>query len=451
MRTQTANESNITPILPGLTTGLPREWGPIELEMRSKLSKLTGTKYPDDFDWSVYDKINAKFETPPRGSVVFNTTFKLVNHHSSCNKCHYAFEIDSYGRGCFHECTYCYAKDQLTAHGFWNRPQPFPVNLAEVRKVFYTVFETNKKSKWRDVMEKRTPLRIGSMSDSFMYMDVRYGVTKELLKILNFYKYPYVIFTRSDLVAHDDYMSLLDKDLAAVQFSISGNNRILTKLMEPGAPSYKRRLKALKKLSDEGIWTTVRINPLFPRYPDGYYSDKQSVIERFGSEEAIPCFDLWDENFIPELAEAGAPSILAGFVRLSGKAINNMSKATNTDLRSFFRPDLLATKGDKRFSDKEIGHYYAKILKQCRQENVRFSTCYIGNGIKDYGQYQDLWANKKDCCDVVGNVKSFTTTSQKVPWEIREKQAPCKASAQKSRAEEKAFDEAFSQGKNLDA
>jgi len=420
-----------------------QELGEIETQMRIKLNKLKGSNYPDSFDWSMYDRLRQKFDEPPRGGVVFKTTFRLANHHSSCNKCHYSFEIDSYGRGCFHECTYCYAKDQLTSHGSWNRPQPFPVDLAEVRKVFYTVFETNKSSKWRSVMEKRTPLRIGSMSDSFMYLDSRYGVTKELLKILKFYEYPYVIFTRSDLVARDDYMLLLDKDLAAVQFSISGNNNKLTRKLEPGAPSYKKRLRALSKLGDNGIWTTVRINPLFPLYPDGYYSDPDGIKARFGSRSNVPHLPLWDKEFVPELADAGVPSILAGFVRLSPFAIKNMTAASGIDIRSFFRPEVLSGRGDKRFTDKEIGHYYSMILKQCREHEVRFSTCYIGNGIKDYGQYQDLWTNKKDCCDILGNVAEFKATSQAVPWDVRIKHAPCKQSAAKSKEEEVLFDSKF--------
>jgi hypothetical protein len=152
----------------------PRELGPIEIQMRETLSKLVGTKYPDTFDWSMYDKIASRFgEQQPRGGVVFKTTLKLVNYHTSCSKCHYAFEVDSYGRGCVHNCIYCYAKDQLTTHGFWNRPMPFPVDLSEIRKIFYTVFETEKPSKWRSILEKRVPLRIGSMSDSFMWMEAK--------------------------------------------------------------------------------------------------------------------------------------------------------------------------------------------------------------------------------------------------------------------------------------
>lgn len=417
--------------------------GPISGPMWAKVKALD-SKYPDTFDWATYDRIYDRYgENQPRGGVVFKTTFKLVNHHSTCNKCHQAFEIDSYGRGCIHNCVYCYAKDQLTTHGFWNRPMPFPVDLSEVRKIMYTVFESDKPSKWRNILIRRVPLRIGSMSDSFMHMDKKYGVTKELLKILNYYKYPHIIFTRSDLVADDEYLKILDRDLVSVQMSMSGNNEHLHRLIEPGAPSIKRRLAALQKLSESNFWTTVRINPMFPTHPDGYYTDKPSIIERFGSLENLPTFDLMNDEFIDQLKEAKVPSLLAGFVRLSSKAINSMSEVTGVDLRSFFKPEYLVGQGDKHYSDSEIAHYYFRLKKETHKRGIRFSTCYIGNGQKDFYQYQSLWDNKMDCCDAVGNVKSFTTTSQTVPWDERLKHAPCKEHALKSKAQEAQFDAKF--------
>lgn len=415
--------------------------GPIEAEMRAKLAKLKDCRYPDAFDWSVYDKIAKNFDTPPRGGVVFNTTMKLVNYHSSCSKCHYAFELDTYGRGCFHNCVYCYAKDQLTTYRYWNEPQPFPVNLAEIRKIFYTVFETDKHSKWREIMEKRIPLRLGSMSDSFMWLDVKYGVTAEMLKILSFYKYPYIVFTRSDLVAHDEYMKLIDKNLAAIQFSISGNNNKLARLMEPGAPSYQRRLKAITKLTDAGVWTSVRINPLFPKYPDGYFSDPDYIKEKFGSKSSVPTFELYDDQFLNELSDAGVSNVLAGFVRISANAVNALKRSTDVDLKPFFRKELSAKKGNEesRYSDREISHYYRWFAKMAKDAGVRFSTCYIGMGLKDYFQYQDLWVNKKDCCDIVGNVPTFVNTAQSIGWETRKKHAPSPEIAEFSMISEETY------------
>lgn len=414
--------------------------GPLSATMWAKIQKMNSA-YPDTFNWGIYDEIYNRFgDEQPRGGVLFKTNLKLANHHSTCNKCHYAFEIDSYGRGCIHNCVFCYAKDQLSAHGFWNRPMPFPVDLSEVRKIFYTVFETNKPHKWRDVLEKRIPLRIGSMSDSFMWMDKKYKVTQELLKILSFYNYPHIIFTRSDLVADDEYLKLLKKDLVSIQFSISGGNEYLTRLIEPGAPSVSKRLKALSKLADAGFWTTVRINPMFPIHPDGYYSDPKYVIERFGSLEKAPKLELFDWDFVQQLKEAKVPSLLAGFVRLSPKAINSLSSATGVDIKSFFRPELLKGLGDKKYSDPEIAYYYKKLQNECSKNGIRFSTCYIGNGEKDYYQYQEHWANKSDCCDAKGNVSSFQNSSQSIPWSTRIKHAPSKENALLSQDQEQAME-----------
>ncbi len=416
--------------------------GPLSGPMWEKVSSLK-SKYPDTFDWSIYDKLFERFGgKQPRGGVTFKTTFKLVNHHTSCSKCHYAFEIDTYGRGCAHNCAYCYAKDQLTAHGYWNRPMPFPLDLTDVRKTFYTVFETSRPHKWRSILEKRVPLRIGSMSDSFMWMDAKYGITREFLQILSFYNYPYIIFTRSDLVAHDDYLSVLRKDLASIQMSISGSNETLTRYIEPGAPSVERRLLALQKLSKHSFWTTVRINPLFPCYPDGYFTERDSTLKKFKGE--VPKFNLLDmdspDGFIEAIKQAGVPSILAGFVRLSPMAINSISKVSGVNLNQFFLESFSQGRSDRRFTDIEIAFYYKTLKAACDRQGVRFSTCYIGNGIKDYFQYQKMWSNKKDCCDARGNVKGFGSSSQEIDWKTRTKFAPDQKEAEKSRATELSWD-----------
>lgn len=399
--------------------GQTHSMGSIEREMRSRIAKLTDCSYPDTFDWAVYDKIAATYPNRPRGGVLFKSSLKLANVHPSCVKCHYALEIDAYGRGCIHDCAYCYAKETLTAYGYWNEPVPFPLDLSQIRKLFYLVFETDRETKWREVLQRRVPMRIGSMSDSFMWIDTRYGITKELLRILNHYDYPYVIFTRSDLVAHDDYAPLLNPRLAAVQFSISGNNNGLMRRLEPGAPSYIRRLKAISALRSMGIWTSVRINPLFPTHPDGYFSDREATIQRFGGERNVPHIPFYDDNFINELADAGAPSILAGFVRLSRNAVSAISKSLDIDFRLFYRQEVNRVSADKHFSTSEIDAYYKRIAQQCKASNVRFSTCYIGNGDDHYFRHQELWSNTDDCCDIKGNVEAFHSSSQEIPWDQR--------------------------------
>lgn len=429
---------------------LPKPQGPVSSKMYKVLEGIKSSSYTDSFDWTIYDRIYNRFgNKQPRGGVVFNTTFKLVNYHPQCSKCHYALEIDTYGRGCVHECEYCYAKDQLTLKGYWNNPYPMPVNLAAIRKIFYTVFETSKPSKWRSVLEQRIPARIGSMSDAFMWIDKRFGVTLEFLNILRHYKYPYIIFTRSDLVAEETYLRALDPSLASVQMSICGLNEELTRKIEPAAPSVERRLKALRTLFDNGIWTTVRLNPLFATYPDGYFTDRGSL-DRFSGN--IPSMRLFDVDKIGELVdslkESRTPSVVAGFFRLNQNSTHRMSKILGTDLRKFFKPSLYRPRGENRYSDSEVAHYYRLLANQFALSGTRFGTCYIGYKPDHYTRFQNLWSNKADCCDAKGNVSAFSKTSQDISWEIRQQHAPNKEIARISKESEKESSSLPSEGKH---
>lgn len=386
-------------------------------EIITKSTKLSViSQYKTEFDFKIYRDLELRYaENPIRGGITFNTPMKLVNSHATCQQCLYAFEVDTYGRGCTHDCVYCYAKEQLTSHGYWNKPFPMPVDISELWNTFYTVFETDKKHKWREVMEKRTPIRIGSMSDSFMFMDKKYGVTKEFLKILDFYDYPYIIFTRSDLVSHDDYLDVLNPELCSVQMSIASTNDVMNKLIEPGTPSAKRRLKALEKLVKNGFWTTVRLNPFFPMYPDGYFSDPL-----FDKNNMPEPFNFSSFEMVDEIAQTGCQSVLAGVVRLSPFALNQIEKVTGRDLRPFFKKESRKSTKDWHYSDEEIRAYYERIHAKALQNGIQFTTCYIGNGEAHFWKDQDLWSNKKDCCNVIGNVNSFKgNTSRDILWDTR--------------------------------
>jgi DNA repair photolyase len=388
------------------------------IEKANKLSK--SSKYPCNFDFDAYRQLELRFKDKPfRGGITFKSPMRLVNSHPTCQQCLYAFEIDTYGRGCVHDCVYCYAKAELTVHGFWNNPMPAPVDITEIWKVFFTVFETNKKSKWRDILEKRIPIRIGSMSDSFMFMDKKYKVTQELLKILDYYKYPYIIFTRSDLIAHDEYLNVLNPKLCSIQMSIASTNDVMNKLVEPGTPSAKRRLKALERLNRAGFWTTVRLNPFFPIYPDGYFTDPN-----FDKTNMPEPFNFSSFDMISEIAETKTPAVLAGMVRLSGFSLNQLENATGRNLREFYnKNETNKSTRDFHYSDKEIRAYYERIHARCKQNGIQFTTCYIGNGENHFWKDQDLWDNKKDCCNVQERIDVFKRDSREIPWDERIKHA----------------------------
>jgi hypothetical protein len=144
--------------------------GPISKHLWERAHSVP-SQYHDTFDYGIYDRLYERFgDQQPRGGVVYKGTMKLLEAQD-CAQCFHRFEIDTYGRGCVHNCAYCYAKSYLSIRRYWNAPMPFPIDIAAIRKIFATVFETAKPNKFRAILERRVPLRLGSMSDAFMWMD----------------------------------------------------------------------------------------------------------------------------------------------------------------------------------------------------------------------------------------------------------------------------------------
>src|SRR5215831_15288244 len=116
------------------------------------------SQYHDTFDYGSYDRLYERFgDHQPRGGVVYKGTLKFLEA-SNCLQCFHRFEIDTYGRGCLFNCAYCYAKSYLSIRGYWNKPMPFPIDIAAIRQIFATVFETSRANKFRPILEKRVPL-----------------------------------------------------------------------------------------------------------------------------------------------------------------------------------------------------------------------------------------------------------------------------------------------------
>lgn len=116
-------------------------------------------------------------------------------------------------------------------------------------------------------------------SDPFNWIDSKYGVTKNLLK--QNYGKPLTISTRSDLIAHDDYMKSLNPKLHKIKIHLTGDHERVMRLLEPGNPSFKRRIKAAKKLREAGYDVTL-VHDKFPNMPDG---DHFNSLDIFNHED----------------------------------------------------------------------------------------------------------------------------------------------------------------------
>lgn len=182
----------------------------------------------------------------------FNSFFKTVGGNEG-SKCQYPTRLDTYGCGCQHDCKYCYAKSLLDFRGLWHPQEPA---VADIEKIKRTIKHNLKAG---DIV------RLGGMTDCFQPLEKKHRITYQTIEYLNEQRVGYLIVTKSDMVADGEYISLMDKDLAHIQITITCTDDKFSRQYEKAAlPS--RRIEAVEKLQRAGFDVQVRLSPFVPEF-----------------------------------------------------------------------------------------------------------------------------------------------------------------------------------------
>lgn len=182
----------------------------------------------------------------------FKSFYKTVGGNEG-NKCHYPTRLDTYGCGCQHDCKYCYAKSLLEFRNLWNNKQP---SIADINKIKRLI---NRRLESGDI------IRLGGMTDCFQPLEKKERVTYETIKALNDKRVGYLIVTKSALIADDDYISILDKELAHIQVSVTCTDDAFSRQYESASvPS--QRIAAIEKLQQAGFDVSLRLSPFVPQF-----------------------------------------------------------------------------------------------------------------------------------------------------------------------------------------
>lgn len=175
----------------------------------------------------------------------FKSFYKEVKGNEG-GKCHYNTRLDTYGCGCAHDCSYCYAKSLLNFRKLWDAKEPA---VASIDKIEHKI----------STLEPGSIVRLGGMTDCFQPIEAQERVTRATIELLNKYGIGYLIVTKSDLIL--DYMDIMDKDLAHIQIST-------TWVPCEKAVSTGRRIRAIETLEANGFDVAVRLSPYVPQFVD---------------------------------------------------------------------------------------------------------------------------------------------------------------------------------------
>ena len=145
----------------------------------------------------------------------FKSFYKTVQGNEG-NKCNYPTRLDTYGCGCSHDCKYCYAKSLLDFRGMWDAENPAVAPIEEIERVIRKL--------------PKEVVRLGGMTDCYQPIERELRNTRKTIKLLNKYRIPYLIVTKSAIILDD--INILDKELAHIQITVTTTDDDFSKTYE---------------------------------------------------------------------------------------------------------------------------------------------------------------------------------------------------------------------------
>lgn len=160
-------------------------------------------------------------------------------------------------KGCCHKCIYCDSRS--------NCYQVEEFDRVRAKKNEIEILNQELKSK-----RKKGVIGIGAMSDTYNPFEKEYEITRNALKLISYYNFGVSIETKSNLIARDIdlFKEINSKADLILKFTITTANDELSKKIEPNVCVSSERLKAMKKISDNGLFVGTLLTPIIPFITD---------------------------------------------------------------------------------------------------------------------------------------------------------------------------------------
>lgn len=155
------------------------------------------------------------------------------------------------------------------------------------------------------------PVRLGIRFENFIPAEREKKVAYRVLEFLRDQAYPVMINTKGAIVGEDPYVKVLadNKGKSAVHITMISSDPVFTKTIEPGAPSFKDRVKAAKNLTSSGVRVVARIEPFMV-----FLNDSKDMVDDYVGQ--IKEAGIANITFDTYSYSANNPGIKSNFVNL---------------------------------------------------------------------------------------------------------------------------------------
>jgi DNA repair photolyase len=188
---------------------------------------------------------------------------RIVNEVPARSRMPFRYTINAY-RGCSHACTYCFARP---THDYLG------LNIGEdfERRIVVKVNAVERlRAELRDPRWTGESIAMGTNTDPYQRCEGKYRLTRGIVEVLGAAGNPFSVLTKSALVLRDlDVLAAAARRTeVSVSLSIGTLDEAVWRATEPGAPHPRRRVDAVRQLTDAGIRTGVLVAPVLPGMSD---------------------------------------------------------------------------------------------------------------------------------------------------------------------------------------
>ena len=213
-------------------------------------------------------------------------------------------------RGCEHGCVYCFARPTHAYLGL-SPGLDFETRLFSKPDAAGLLEETLRQPGYRPAT-----IALGVNTDAYQPVERRLEITRSLLEVLQRFRHPLAIVTKSALVERDiDILKeMASDDLVSVNVSVTTLDGELARRLEPRAAAPHRRLQTIRTLAEAGIPVSVMVAPVIPVLTDPELDAILAAARQAGADsagyillrlplEVSPLFQEWLQAHYPLKAE----------------------------------------------------------------------------------------------------------------------------------------------------
>lgn len=160
-------------------------------------------------------------------------------------------------RGCHHGCIYCDSRSECYHNDDFD--------TVKVKERVLDILQKELSSK-----RFKGVVGIGAMSDTYNSFEKNLEITRGALKLIKNNRFGVSLETKSDLVVRDIdlFQEINQYNDVIIKLTITTADDELSRKIEPHVCVSSQRFKAMKKLSDAGIFTGVLLHPVLPFITD---------------------------------------------------------------------------------------------------------------------------------------------------------------------------------------